>query len=331
MDSLTPLAQGISGMLNRFFMVLAVVIAIEILNAASLRAESSIAILPFKDRSKFQGKWKLEEEFPMFLGKVLAENPFYRVLPHDSVMAAVHSVKKFHPENTKQLSEIGRQLGADVVITAEINDFNLARFTVGDPALGGYKSYSGIIDLRAIRLIRVLDSSEVGVVDRVEEKISDRDLGLDLFGRPRQRDTEFFNLDKVVFGSEAFLQTIIGQTTLKAMQEVRARIEEMLKPPPSIGYQTDGKPPIILSVSGDEAYINIGIEDSISIGNKFAVSSSPQEASPIGQIQVITLLGPHLSKVKILHADKAITPNCVIRSEKGREKQQPAAEETPQK
>jgi hypothetical protein len=305
-------------MFSRILIVLVIAVGIVILDAASLRAESSIAILPFKDRSKFQGNWKLEEELPMFLGKVLAENPFYRVLPHDSVMAAIHSVKKFRPENVKQLSEIGRQLGADIVITAQIDDFNLARFTVGDPALGGYKSYSGIIDLRTIRLIRVIDSTEVGVVDRVEKRITDRDLGLDLFGRPRQRDTEFFNLDKVVFGSEAFLRTIIGQTTLKTMQDVRTRIEEVLKPPPSIGDQTDGALPIILSVSGDEAYTNIGIEDSISIGDKFAVYLSPQEASPVGRIQVITLLGPHLSKAKILHADRSLTPNCVIRSEKGR-------------
>ena len=51
------------------------------------------------------------------------------------------------PDHEQALA-IGRKLGADFVIMGLLQDYDMRRLSVGDPLVGGYKSYSAVAQMR---------------------------------------------------------------------------------------------------------------------------------------------------------------------------------------
>jgi hypothetical protein len=110
--------------------------------------------------------------------------------------------------DAEQAFAAGQMLEADLIILGTLRDLNLERLSVGDPLLGGYKSYSGVADIQ-LDVMRVGDRSSMSILESKQESV-DRGLGLDLLGKPRDQDLQFVNLGKIVFGSEDFKGTAIG-------------------------------------------------------------------------------------------------------------------------
>lgn len=272
-------------------------------------APQYIAVMPFVNTSGFrEGVWEIEQAMAYMLSVKLAAYPLpnWRVVPYEAMAETVENPKKLKPE---QVLEAGRILEADMLVQGTLKDYDMKRISVGDPLLGGYKSYTGIADVE-LKALWVRDQREAGTV-RASREIIDRDLGLDLLGKPRAQDVQFLGLKDMTFGSEEFLGTAIGQATVEAMDEVIHKLEELIRPS---GLKLGNQPAEILSVYEDEIYINIGSENRLHAGLRFEVYPGPKRAieenldtlQSIGVLEVQEIVGARLSKVRLLQGQEHI-------------------------
>lgn len=263
-----------------------------------------IAVLPARDDSGFEeGVWELGQDLPRLLAAELARSTSWHVIPYEAVREAVGEL----PERwvDPDLGRIGSTLQADVLLAGTLLDYNMERLHVGDPLVGGYKSYKGLAELE-FNVLDGADLSRIGSIHARDETI-DRDLALDILGRPREQDIGFFNLDRMVYGGDEFRNTALGKATLKAMEEVGQKLAGLLQPR---GLQLSAGRPEILSVFGDEIYINVGSENGVHRGYRFAVypgekrtGDLPPEQS-IGVVEVVEVISSRVARVRALSGDE---------------------------
>lgn len=274
-------------------------------SAAALRPY--IAVLPFADDSGFrEGVWDVEHEMARLLSARMAAQPEWHSVPYAAVAEVVGKTRKLKKE---QALLAGRRLEADFVIMARLQDYDLRRLSVGDPMLGGYKSYAGVAEIE-LRVLRVHDETEFDLLHTRKETI-DRGVGLDLFGKPRDRDLQFVNLAKIPFGSADFDSTAIGMATQDAMGELINKLVEMIKPS---GLHLDGELAQILSVYGDEIYINIGSENGLHSGYRFGVYPGVERVTTemldglrrVAVVEVKEVIGARLASVVVLEGKEWI-------------------------
>ncbi len=270
-------------------------------------ARPYIAVLPFTDESGFrQGVWDVERDMARLLSAKMSIQPEWHAVPYEAVAKVVGKSRKIKKD---QALLAGRRLEADFVIMARLIDYDLRRLSVGDPMLGGYKSYSGVAEIE-LRVLRVHDESEFDLL-HTRKEIIDRDLGLDLLGKPRNQDLQFVNLAKIPFGSTDFDSTAIGEATQDAMGELVNKLIEMIKPS---GLHLEGELAQILSVYGDEIYINIGSENGLHSGYRFGVFPAAERSSAemlnvlkrVALVEVKEVIGARLSSVTVLEGKEWI-------------------------
>ncbi|MBM3279145.1 MAG: hypothetical protein FJY95_13835 [Candidatus Handelsmanbacteria bacterium] len=266
-----------------------------------------MAVLPFADQSGFrEGVWDVEHEMARLLSARMSLQPDWHTVPYEAVGEVVGKTRKIKQE---QALLAGRRLEADFVILGRLLDYDLRRLSVGDPMLGGYKSYAGVAEIE-LRVLRVHDESEFDLL-RTRKETIDRGVGLDLFGKPRDRDLQFVNLGKIPFGSPDFDSTAIGEATRETMSELINRLIEMIKPS---GLRLEGELAQILSVYGDEVYINIGSENGLHSGYRFGVYPGVERVASevldglrrVAVVQVKEVIGARLASVLVLEGKEWI-------------------------
>ncbi|MFH1568449.1 MAG: hypothetical protein ABIL09_10680 [Gemmatimonadota bacterium] len=280
--------------------------------AASGGSESSrlwVAVLPFGNESGFRrGVWDLEQEVPRMLTSVLTGQVPWGVVPFEAVVAASGGKA---PQRPVELQRLGSTLRADILIQGTLLDLDMERLHVGDPLLAGYKSYRGVAELE-ITALRVVDGSAAGSAHSRQE-ILERGLGLDLLGKPREQDYQFANLDRLRFGSDEFRKTALGQAVVAAMDEVAVELTRSMRPG---GLEVTGEPPQVLSVYGEEIFINLGSENGVHRGYRFAVLPAPgssrregaEDGAPVGVVEVQDVIGARVSRVRALGSQAQIAP-----------------------
>ena len=283
-----------------------------------------IVVMPLKNQSGFRkGIWDLEQEMAAMLSEKMADSPDWRVVPYEVAAAFVGDQKEVKPERAV---EVGRLVEADIVLVGAIKDYDLSRVTVGDPMLGGYKSYSGTAEFE-LQALEVKSGSELGAIHTKQESV-DRGLGLDLLGRPRDQDIQFMKLHQLEFGSEEFLATAIGQVTVSAMQDLVLKMAQLIKPSE---LELTGEAPKVLSVFGAEVYINIGSENKLRPAYRFEVYPGPERVEGegmdagkrIGVVEVREIIGARLSSVRVVEGEGRIKAGDRLRLK------DPAREEEP--
>ena len=101
--------------------------------------------------------------------------------------------------------------------------------------------------------------------------------------------------------------TALGEATTAAVTEMAAKLAEALRPP-SIDLGADETPQII-SVDGDEVYINLGTENGLHRGHRFDVfaADDPADAKAIAVIEVRDVIGARLSRVRVVLTSRQIS------------------------
>ena len=103
-------------------------------------------MVPFADESGFrEGVWNVEYELANMLSIELEAIPEWRVVPF---LAVAELTLEYGAETETKALQIARQLGADVVLLGLLQDYDMRRFSVGDPLLGGYKSYTAVAQMQ---------------------------------------------------------------------------------------------------------------------------------------------------------------------------------------
>ena len=256
-----------------------------------------IAVFPFADESGFRkGIWELEHETARFLASGLDSIAVWRVVPYDAVIEAIGSREL----TDEQLFAVSEKLMADIVVQGTLHDYNMERTEIGDPQLAGYKAYRGIVEME-VSARHAADGTTLST-QYSKQKVGTRGLGLDLFGRPRKQDEQFVRLGSMTFGSEEFLATALGEATAAAVAEIATRLAEELRPT-SVTVE-GGDPAQILSVHGDEVFINLGTENGLRRGYRFDVfaASEPGNSEPIAVVEVEDVIGARLSRVRVILA-----------------------------
>ena len=152
----------------------------------------------------------------------------------------------------------------------------------------------------------------MGVAETLRE-LNDRDLGLDLLGKPREQDTQFAGLKDVEFGSEEFRQTLLGRATVEAIDDLVQKIAAVFQPG---GIEIAGISPEIISVYGDDIYCNLGSEHGLRPRFRFAVHPNADRVQADGLdplqsvavVEVAEIIGARLSSLRVLSEMGSIKP-----------------------
>ena len=305
-----------------FLFLLMVLIAVSAGTVSA--AGKTIAVLPFYDDSGYRGPWELYREVPEMLGDMLYDE-YFAVVAMDSVIANSPKEKVpgpfmkflnlFRNEHHKakiltdsEAVTIGRRLNADYVVTGIIEDFSYRRRGGGGVMVGGYKSYTSKVALSNVRVIRVADSTPVGTL-KGESEQNDRGWGLELMGKPRERDLEFVGLDELDFGSKDFLGSLMGITTVEALNQVHKEIRAIVTPPDGDYYAV--KKFKIISVDNGIVNIDAGSADGIKPGDQFRVFTE-DTGMLVGRINIMQLWADHISKAEIVDGRDAIRTGDII-------------------
>jgi len=272
-----------------------------------------VAILPFEDRSEFRGTWELDREIPRLWGRILAQDSSCVVISLDSVDVALGR-DGLEKEDAAALIRAGGVLRADLVVTGTVEEYNLSRLSVGDLNLGGYRSYSALVKLGKVRVFRTSDGVRIGVIGS-ERKITDRDVALDLFGGLRERDREFFHLDTIAFGSDRFRGTVIGTATHQVLEDLTEQFRGLIALPPI--RLPPGRSPTLLTIQGKEGYLDVGSRDGVVVGHTLEVLAPTESAGAdtvVGTVRITTVIGAHLSKVRILYGAPGMRAGYSVRA-----------------
>ena len=285
---------------GRTLLLAAGLVAVVVAQALAQVAESAsrplrIALLPFEDRAGFQGEWNLATDVPALLGRYLSDAAPVQIIQMDTVEAAERETELEDHDYTESVARLGRYLRADIVIVGTVDRFGTRRFTVGDPNLVGYKTYSSQITLSDVRLIKVASEQEVDVFD-VSSESEERPIGLDLFGRPRRQDKEFRELFTLEFASDRFFELQLGKLAAEVFGDLSTRIIRTLVEQPLIDLS--GESARVLSVDGDEVFLGIGSQNHAEIGDVLAVYDAG--GVQVALVEVDEVLGSQLCRARVV-------------------------------
>ena len=260
-----------------------------------------VAVVPFVDESGFrEGVWNVEYELANMLSAELVVVRNWKVVPFDAV-AELAMEQGF--ASHEQALAIGRKLGADFVIMGLLQDYDMRRLSVGDPLVGGYKSYSAVAQMR-VEIAQVDDGSAIGQAETLRD-LTDRDVGLDLLGKPREQDLQFASLKEVEFGSEEFRQTLLGQATVEAIGELVHKIVAAFEPE---GLVFKGDAPEVIAVYSEDIYANIGSAHGVRPRLRFFVypgnerikaeGLDPEES--VALVEVAEIISTRLASLRVI-------------------------------
>ncbi len=283
----------------------------------------SLLFMPFKDASKYKGEWDVVTELPRGLADSLHASEFFRTLDIDSALVHLSKKERQGKISVERALEVGRLVGADYVVLGRIDELSMKRFRATVPA-GGYRSYQGITNI-ALFPYKVIDGESAGDVARESAEDSKR-YGITNPAAFVPLEKEYFMLGQMEWGSPEFHDTLLGQSVGKALVQLSAGLDSLIKPPSELKVSSGPK---IIDVDGERAYINVGLADSVANGNKYGIWDGGRElkdpdtgvvlgkALPrrVGVVQVEQVLSDHLSLVRILEGVGEVQKDYAIRAE----------------
>ena len=264
-----------------------------------------VLVVPFEDRSDFRGTWDLRQGVPQLLGELLREGGAFEVLPFDTLAALAAEAAEDGAARLDRELGAAREAGADLVLAGDVRRFAIKRFNVGSPLVGGYTSYSVVVEVD-VRLRRVLTGARDGDEVRGRSDMDDQDLGLTLLGKPTQTEADLARLNEVPFGAPEFRDTIVGAATLDALGQVAGELAARA----SLSAVPEGK---VLSLEGGGGFANLGLADRLQAGLRLAVHSR-RDTQRVGTVWIVEVLAAHLSRFRTLDGEGAIEAGDLLRS-----------------
>ncbi len=200
------------------------------------------------------------------------------------------------------------------MITGFLEDFNYRRMGGGEPMIGGYKSFNAKVKVEQVRILNVANGQQMGRAITGEDNKPDRGLGLELFGKERKRDYEFYSLTALIVGSKRFIATSWVRRRWRPSTSPEGN-RAVISLPDTNWYQLQENSRC--SSSNGRVTINAGSGDGVKAGDRFLVYTADSGVS-VGRISITTVWGEHISKAEILEGKDEIRQNDIIMPDVGR-------------
>lgn len=186
---------------------------------ASLFAQ--IAFESFKDNSTYKGSWNLSYDLPDFIADYFRDK--YRI-----VVLSPNLVKNLFEQNQNlSINEVLLSKNIEYLIKGTITEFSINRLIAGEPKVAQYETYSNNIEIE-FEVIN-LKENKISYSEMIGQKSSDLGVGVTIFGRETDAKKEFSQLDKIKFGSDEFLKTLVGKNLLKLCDKFSSKLETIIQ------------------------------------------------------------------------------------------------------
>lgn len=302
---------------------------------------SQIVFNKFSNSSIYEGTWKLEYDVPDFIADYFREKfDFFAISPYNIDKLAsedsIAGIDKF---------ELMKRYNINFTVDGRIKKFTINRFTAGEPKVVGYETYSVEIIIEFI-ITDVIDNKII-FQEFLENNQNDFGVGFNLFGRESESRKEFYSLDKIIFGSPDFMQTLVAKNLINISEQFAKKIQPFFKsikktdtinkdsslavlinPKKSNPFVKKIIKGIIVSLDEEtkEVFLNLGSAEQLTKGdvlNVYALKDSVFDSQTktllgvtekkIGEIEVIEVRGERFSLGIISKEIEKIQKNMEIR------------------
>jgi curli biogenesis system outer membrane secretion channel CsgG len=225
------------------------------------------------------------------LDKIMAEQNFSNSNRADSASAA----------------KIGKILGVDAIIVGSITEFGGETKKTGLGGVGGNWHGMGLGNVGHSN-----SKANVAITARIINTDTAEIMGVaDGKGQSARSSTSMlggggnwggFGGGSADFGSSGFQQTIIGEATKAAVDQLSANLVADV---PKIGVRTVTVEGLVAAVDGDQVILNVGAKAGIKVGDQFTVSRVTKEIKDPSTGAVIRRLANTVGVVKATDVDDA--------------------------
>lgn len=257
----------------------------------SFNGYSQYVFTPFADESSYKGVWNLSIEIPNYIAAYIRE--FYKANVLSSTaflsLAEKNEIDVKNNFDIQSCSKIVKDIGFSYLVTGKINDFSVSRFSAGESNIAGYEAYRCDIEL-LFQIYDITTNSNV-FAKNLESSVTSKGIAFNLFGAASDDKKQYLALDKIIFGSEEFHKTIVGEAMLQLCKdltdEMKSTNKELLYPKretqKQITYEDKSLDQVKLkteiikgqiltydSESG-EAFINLGAAHGLTKGSELSI------------------------------------------------------------
>jgi len=252
---------------------------------------SQFLFTPFENESSYKGTWNLSQEIPNYIAAYLREFYKVNVLSSTAFLSLVekNNINETEAHDFQAITSITNEIDFGYFVIGKVNDFDIARFSAGESNIADYEAYSCEISIS----LQIFDLSmnTIAFAGNVESSVSNKGLGLNLFGGSSDEKKQYLALNKIRFGSEEFNKTIVGEAMLILCEDlaldIKSSNKEILFPKRESKKQIEledktldefqlkieikkGQLLTYDDISG-EAFINLGFSSNINVGDELSI------------------------------------------------------------
>lgn len=291
------------------------------------------AFLPFQNTSDFKNeKWEIERGIPRAFSDSLINSGLFQVISLSRVedLLTEQNIQTNDYKNPELLQKVSTALGADHLIFGEINLFDLSRTNIGDPMLGGFESYSVVMEA-SFSLYNRLAGTISGAYS-IQSEVKEKDLGVTFVGRPSKNYISFRDLDKMAFNSSDFNKTILGaglQALVAKFYEQMIELIPVEQKRDELDEANEFVEAMIVFKRDNEVYLNAGVAEKVRVGKVYPVYSKGEKIlhpdsgellgytdKYVGKVKVQIVKDNHLSMAEIIEEIEPIKTKDTVRIEK---------------
>ena len=252
---------------------------------------SQFLFTPFENESSYKGTWNLSQEIPNYIAAYHREFYKVNVLSSTAFLSLVekNNINETEAHDFQAITSIANEIDFGYFVIGKVNDFDIARFSAGESNIAGYEAYSCEISIS----LQIFDLSKntIAFAGNVESSVSNKGLGLNLFGGSSDEKKQYLALNKIRFGSEEFNKTIVGETMLILCEDlaldIKSSKKEILFPKRESKKQIELEDKTLdefqlkieikkgqlltYDESSGEAFINLGFSSNINVGDELSI------------------------------------------------------------
>lgn len=262
------------------------------------------------------GHWDVGHGISNLIVTQLVENGTYRVIERQALDAvlAEQNFSNSQRADAATAARLGKLLGVDAIVVGTVTEFGTEnkRMDVGGIAgtLGGFgrgrvgtSSGKAVVSVNA----RLVDVNTGEIVAVAAGKGESSRKGLLLGGAGGGGGG--FGGGGIDMGSSDFRETILGEATYKAVEELAAKLIEAEAKIPEVKREIRG---LVAYADADSLILNVGSSHGVKVGDQLAVLRVKQVIKDPATGNVLRELTDSVGQIRVTEVDEASSVATVI-------------------